>query len=220
MERFSRFNDTTRVALASISSALAVLLLDAATHLFGSRLWGGVVAVLVVSLLALAGDTAVQSLFSRSVRLRKWVAGDDFVEGWWMDTARNADGGPPTHAAIQHVTFGEGGFDVSGASFLPSGEKLATWSSVACSYERRTLYVIYEAQTGLIDGGFERGLVQMQFDSPPNSYTGYLTDFSGRVTRRIAGQRITDAELAQHGGLATPSDRIGLLRACFDSTPK
>lgn len=215
MERFNRFNDGARVALATISSGLSVLLLDPATRMFGSRVWGSVVAIFVVTLLALALDSAVHALLDRSVTLRRWIAGDDFLEGWWMDTATNTDGGPPTHAAIQQICFGDKGFDLSGASYLPSGEKLATWSSVATSYERRTLYVIYEAQTNLVAGGFERGLVQMQFDRPPNSYTGYLTDFSGNVTRRIAGKRVTDAELAAHGQLATPSDRSAFLRPHF-----
>src|SRR4051812_40812232 len=117
MDRFTRSNDATRLAITSVSSALAVLLLDAATRLFGSRFWGGVAAVLVVSLLALGADAAIRRLFERSVRIRKWIAGDDYLEGWWIDTAQKPDGGPPTHAAIQHVTFGENGFDVSGASF-------------------------------------------------------------------------------------------------------
>jgi hypothetical protein len=213
MERFQRFNNNARVALAGLCSAVAVLVWDAATRALGDRrVLGGVAAVLFVSLLALLGSYLLESTVERSKRLRRWIAEDDFIEGWWIDQSKDLTSGCYTHAALLQITFREGAFVVTGSSYLPSGDRLSTWSSVACGYGGRTLYVVYEAETDAVGGGFERGLVRMQFDAPPTSYSGYLKDFTGQITRSIRGQKIGDDDLAQHNELKTMADRINLLQ--------
>lgn len=213
MDRFQRFNNYARVALASVASAVAVLILDATSAFLKNRLLGGVAAVLFVSILALVGSNILETAVEKSIRMRRWIAEDDFIEGWWIDLADEPTGGSHRHASIQQITYREGTFDVSGSSFLRSGERLATWSSVACHYSRRTLFVVYEAQTSLVGGGFERGLVQMQFDRPPTSYSGYLHDFSGQVIRSLRGEKVSNDDFVRHNGLQTVADRLMLLQS-------
>jgi hypothetical protein len=213
MDRFQRFNNNARVAVASLAAAVAVLVADAAGAFLNHKLLGGVAAVLFVSLMALIVSTTLDRAVDKSKRIRRWIAKDDFVEGWWIDSAKDPVSGSITHVAIQQITYREGSFYVSGSSYLRGGDRLATWSSVACAYSHRTLFVVYEAQTELVGGGFERGLVQMQFDAPPTSYSGHLHDFSGQVTRSLRGDMISDVELLQHNGLQNVADRLSFLQS-------
>lgn len=213
MIRFQRFQATVRVALAAATSALAVLLLDAVSKILGGRLLGGLVSVLAVSILALIGSAFLDTAVANSVRLRRWIAGNDFIEGWWFDLAIPPDKRACTHAAIQRIAFRHGEFHVTGTSYLRNGEQLATWSSIAAVVTGRTLFIVYEAQTNLLDNGYERGLVQLQFDDPPNSYSGSMHDFSGQVVRRLRGERLTGSALTEFNNLQSKSDRVAFLRS-------
>jgi hypothetical protein len=213
MDRFQRFNNRAGVAVASLAAAAALVITDATSAFFKSRLIGGAAAVVLVSILALVGSTLLESAVDRSRRIRRWIAQDDFVEGWWLDVAKDPASGLSTHAALQQVSYREGAFVVSGSSYLRGGERLASWSSEACAYVHRTLFVVYEAQTAEVGGLYERGLVEMKFDTPPTSYSGSYRDFSGQVIRSLRGERISDRELLEHNGLQTVADRISLLRS-------
>lgn len=223
MDRFQSFNNRARVAVATLAAAAAVVITDATSTFFKSRLLAGVAAVVLVSVLALIASTLLESAVDRSRRVRQWIAKDDFVEGWWVDSAKDPDSGTTTHAALQQVSYRDGGFEVSGSSYLRGGERFATWSSVVCAYGHRTLFVVYEAQTDEVGSGFGRGLVEIKFDTPPTSYSGSYRDFSGQVVRSLRGEKISDRELVDYNGLRTPTDRVSLIRSRvpeFRSAPK
>jgi hypothetical protein len=213
MDRFQSFNNRARVAVATLAAAAALVITDATGAFLKNRLLAGAAAVVLVSLAALVGSTLLENAVDRSGRMRRWIAKDDFVEGWWLDVSKDPASGSSTHAAVQQVSYRDGGFEVSGSSYLRGGERFATWSSVACAYVRRTLFVVYEAQTDEVGGGFGRGLVEMKFDTPPTSYSGSYRDFSGQIVRSLRGERISDSDLVQHNGLRTVADRVSLIRS-------
>ncbi len=212
MDRLRRFRNSLRLFLASVSSGVTVVALGFVSQRLENSAAAAMVTISLVSVVAFFLGKLVDWLVNSSPRVRRYLLGEDFIEGWWWDLARPSSDSVPTHGVLQRIWFDGDAFHVDGSSFRPDGTKLAAWSSTACTYSRRTLYVVYEAQTELLLGGYERGVVQLLFDRPANSYSGFLVDFSGAVVRRLRGQRVPAAAIRKHKQFSALDEKSSFIR--------
>jgi len=188
MDQFRRFNNAYRLLVAALVSVLTTLLFDYLNRTFESRAAALAALLILVTLFVTVLNAALEVAIEKSTFLRKLIAGSEFIEGFWHDVSVDPSKSV-THGVLFQVRFEHDRFAVSGSSFDPQGNHIATFRSINAAYSDRVLHFRYESHTAYSEQETETGVVELQFDNPPSSYSGFYFDYSNKVRFRVHGSK-------------------------------
>lgn len=195
MQFFENYRREYKVISATIASILTTFLIDKFANQFKSDALAYSTIIVAVILIVLIGNYLIDYLIDNSVKVRKLLMGKDFIEGYWYDVSFDKTTNVIKHSVLFKIDFEKEQYVLHGVSYSSQGERIATWKSTSCTYFDRVLFVQYESHTELAEAFIEHGVLQMQFETPPNSYTGFYLDLANSVRSIISGKRVTDEEL-------------------------
>jgi hypothetical protein len=198
MGKLERFNNIYRLFVATAISAAATLVLDHLQKLIKERSLLWVTLLVLVALLLFVVDQIFEGLFERSETMRKWIAGEEFIEGYWLDISIDRVKNQVHHGTLNKIWWEDGAFSVSGIGYDPLGTRVATFRSTSTAFAKGVLTFQYESHGDTFNQVIEKGVDQIQFDTPPLSYSGFYLDFTGSVSFRINGNRVDKASLEKH----------------------
>jgi len=197
VERFRAFSSYYRLLIATAASALSVLLFEYLERTFSSSAIALGVLLVIVSVAATILNSAVEGLIERSVRVRRWIAGNDHIEGYWYDLSVDRTTGQVIHAVLISISVENGELRLTGIGVAPDGRRLSTFRSTNASYANGVLHCQYESHTEYFESAIEAGIMQLQFDRPPMSYTGFYVDYTNTIRSLIHGCRVSDREMRE-----------------------
>lgn len=196
MRRYHNFLEWVRL-LALFS---AVFLADVVLRLLEQVHAAHYVSVLVLGFCAIAvfhvTELLVTTLFERLTWLRRWVLGDEWVEGVWFDAVQGRD-----LFGIITIQQKEGSATVVGEQFDANGKVTATWENFVVLIEGNTMRAIYRAPqfNGAAPSellGFTTYVFSGMPDKPPSFYNGYFADMSQDARKcQLRGYRIKDRQI-------------------------
>jgi hypothetical protein len=202
MDPVERINPTYRLFVATASSAISAIAFDGLTHLLKSRALALTALLIVISLLVLVLSELIEEIIERSVTVRRFFAGDEFIEGYWYDITVDAETRHVVHGVLFSITYEEGEFAVRGVTYNLLGNQVATYNSDAASFSNRRLSFEYRGPNVELGGVIQTGFTQLQFDSPPQSYSGFYFDYGGQVRASVQGYKVDPVTLKKFGFFA------------------
>ena len=184
MLQVRKFESAYRVCIATLASAITVLASNYFTHVFlhGSSVLPYVLAA--VGLIVYMIDLLFESLVNYSQPLRKFIAGNDFIEGYWHDESIDANTGLCIHGVLFQIVNVQGELVLNGVTFDAQGTRIATFRSDRLVYSDRILFYEYVGYTVYGNSPTELGIGQLLFDVPPISYSGFYLSHDGRAKVR------------------------------------
>lgn len=200
MNWFENHKREYRTVLATIAAILTFYLNEQVEQSFpnGHNLKYILVIVLVVITTTLFNNL-LDKLIDKSVGLRRILLGSNFIEGYYYDLSVDIEKYIVRHGVLFNVEYEDGGFKANGVTYDRKGNRKATWKSISCTYQDRVLYIQYESHTDYSNTGIEMGLLQLQFEKPANSYSGFYFDMANQKKYNITGCRVTKEELKNFG---------------------
>lgn len=211
MKELLEFNQTYRMAVASSAAIVSVFVEQHLSRVFESRSLVLLGMMLIVAVLVAAVSAFLEALVHRSRRLRRMIVGEGFIEGYWFDMSGAGQGAGPHHAVLIRIGHAPDGYEVSGVTYSLSGERVATFRAVTSVYKDAKLFCEYESNTTY--GPLEKGVMQLQFDSPPSSYSGFYFDYAGTISGKVHGDRVGPESLATFNGFASAEDKKAFILA-------
>jgi hypothetical protein len=206
MRKLIDFGTAYSVFFAGAASLVSPIALDFLKTRFKDNTMAIAFTLSVVSFGVLILSTTGEKLIQHSARMRKLMLGNDFVEGWWYDISFDQDLKKTTHGVLINILFDGREFHINGVTYSPEGHRIATFNSMTCSYENKLLFAKYESHTEYFQTGVEHGVIEMQFDSYSVSYSGFYSDYTGKVKSRVQGIRVDPTDLRQYKKFKTETD--------------
>jgi len=200
MERFERFNNAYRLIVATAVSAAAALLLDDLQRLFSNRSLAWALLVGLVAIFLFLLNSLCETAIENSLVLRKWIMRGDFIEGHWFDITIDRAKMAVHHGCFMTIRWERGQFVVNGVEFNSHGDRICTVHSTSSLFANRVLTFAYESHSETFNQAIEMGIDQLQFDNPPQSYSGFYFDFTKTVDFRVHGTRIEGAVAREYNG--------------------
>jgi hypothetical protein len=204
MDAIGRVNGIYRLFVATIASAASAILIDDLQNIFKSRSIALLALLVVVSLTVILLNETLEQIVEKSVTVRKLIAGDDFIEGFWYDLSLDNVNRKVVHGAIFRIRFKDGELKVDGVSFDPGGNRIATFTSSSAVYSNRLFYFEYRGMNDEYQELVETGLTQLQFDAPPQSYSGFYFDYTASIHSRVHGHKVDEDTLKRNRSFTLP----------------
>lgn len=198
MDRFEKFNNAYRLFVSTAVAATAALILDRLEEAFKQRSLAWTVLLALVAIVTFILNNIFEGLIEKSVVLRKTIAGDEFIEGHWFDISVDRAEHVVHHGSFLTIWWEGGRFVINGVEFSPNGDRICTFHSTSAAFANRVLTFGYEAHSETFNQAVEIGIDQLQFDNPPQSYSGFYFDFTKTVDFRIQGTRIDQRTVDQY----------------------
>jgi hypothetical protein len=212
MDAFGSVNSTYRLLIATTTSAIAAITFDRLQILFKSRALALAGLLVVISLFVILLSKALEELIERSVGVRRFIEGDRFIEGFWYDLSIDSQARKVIHGVLIRIRFQEGSFAVEGVTFDPAGNRIATWGSTSTAFSDLRLSFEYRGMNDEHGDVVETGFGQLQFDAPPQSYSGFYFDYTAHIHGRVHGYKVSRDALKQHHNfVAIESKRLFIL---------
>jgi hypothetical protein len=198
MDRLARFNGIYRLFVATFVSAAAALVLDHLQKLIKDRALQWAALLVIVAIVLFIVDQVFEGLLEKSVTMRRLVAGSEFIEGFWFDISIDRKNRTVHHGSLLTISFENGALIVNGIEFDLNGARLSTFHSTSTAYSDRVLTFAYESHGESFKRAIKVGIDQLQFDNPPQSYSGFYVDFTEAVDFRVQGTRVDARTLEQN----------------------
>jgi hypothetical protein len=211
MDPVERINPTYRLFIATASSAISAIAFDGLTHLLKSRALALTALLIVISLLVLVLSELLEEIIERSVAVRRFFAGDEFIEGYWYDITVDAPRRRVVHGVLCRISYKEGSFVLEGVTYNLQGNRVATFNSESAAFANRRLSFEYRGPNEEFSGVIQTGFTQLQFDSPPQSYSGFYFDYDAAVHASVQGYKVDLATLKKFGFFATADSKRAFL---------
>ena len=211
MEKLERFSDIYRLFVATAVSAAAALLLDHLQKLFKDRALQWISVLVLIAIVLFVLDQFLEALIDLSPALRRMILGNDFIEGYWLDLSIDKATRIVHHGTLLTIGWEDHRLGVTGIEFDPTGAPVANFSSTGLVYNRRVLTFVYTSHGDVFTAEVEQGIDQLQFSSPPESYSGFYFDYTRSVAYRIHGTRVDAATIRANNSfrdLASKRDYI------------
>ena len=211
MKKFREFNTTYKLIIGTVSSILSALLIDYLMEKFDDKTVSIAFMLSVIVVLILLINSIVERAVERSHTIRKAIAGDEHIEGYWYDFSVEQDTNQVKHGVLFSIKYEGGKYALYGVTYDGSGHRIATFRSKNSVYQDRVLFCEYESHTEYMQSSLEQGVLQIQFDLPPTSYTGFYFDYSGAMNFKIQGERVPDDVVKQHNRFKYNEDKKAFL---------
>jgi len=207
MKKLTQFNTTYKLVVASLASIISVAMNDLLAAKINSKPATFVLVMSIVVIATLALGILVENLVDNSRLVRRIIAGNDFIEGYWYDLSVDSETRLAKHGVLFNIFYMDNGFHLSGITFNSSGARVATFRSKRAIYQDRVLFYEYESHTEYVPTSIEAGVAQIQFEYPPNSYTGFYFDYTRTISSRVTGIRVSSKSVKDFNGFKTTDDK-------------
>jgi hypothetical protein len=186
-----------QIFATTIVSALTTFILSVIEDRFKDKTVSNVVTTVVVVILSYLLGKIFESIIENNRSIRKFLLGDDFIEGYWYDEAKDL-----SHVTLYSIKFKNDNYVVEGESFNEMGKSFSTWKSEVSIYDSdgRILYINYRLYTDNPSKPLEFGILNLNFaGSPTTSNTGFYCDHTSNIKSTIQGVKLTDEEIEIFG---------------------
>ena len=186
-----------QIFAATIVSALTTFILSVVGDKFKDKTVSNVITTVVVVILSYILGKLFETIIENSKIIRKTLLGDDFIEGYWYDEAKDMN-----HVTLYCIKFKNDSYMVEGESFNEMGKSFSTWKSEVSIYDSdsRILYINYRLYTNNPLKPLELGILNLNFaGSPTTSNTGFYCDHTSNIKSTIQGIKLTDEEIETFG---------------------
>lgn len=211
MQFLEKYRREYKLISATTASIFTSLFIEKYASLFKDKTLAYVTIVVFVIIIVAIGNSILDYVIDESVKVRKLLLGKHFIEGYWYDLSIDKTTKSIKHGVVFKIDYNKGSYELHGISYNRDGERIATWKSISCTFLENVLFVQYESHTEYSATFIEHGVLQMQFETPANSYTGFYFDFSNSIKYIIAGRRIGDNLLKQYNNFSDTSDKESFL---------
>ena len=204
-------------AIGLVLGGVGVTLLTEALQRAGlSTLWSTALALPPLVVVVLLTEVVFTSAVERYVTIRRWLAGNAFIEGVWLDQSA---GGPESTYGITYITYRGGEFQISGREIDHNGRVLNFWHSIMSRFDGSTLeYISHGGSADPSDVKEAYSYVKLPFSrstlgKPPNRWSGYFVTID-RANRKVytEGVRVSHEDVP---ALERGSDLSEILRRYF-----
>jgi hypothetical protein len=200
-----------KLTIGAIASILATFLMDYLSGRFESKSISIIIMLAIVSIIIVSINYLAENIMEKSPLVRKLVLGSDYIEGYWYDITYDSNNILPSHGVIMLISYKDGTYVVNGTSYNGDGKRIATFRSDNSIYKDKTLYIKYESFTDYNPNIVELGIMQFQFENPPNSYSGFYIDYSKTIRQAITGSRVEKSELQNNNNFRTSNDKLAFI---------
>jgi len=219
MNRFENYKSSCKLFSASIAAIITPMLIDRAELYFGNQhvlLFWIVVALVIVFVTAL--NYFFDKAIEKSSYVRRLIMGSHYIEGYYYDlsienipSSIDCTKSTVKHGVLVKIEYYDGGFHINGVTYDAKGHRLATWKSNSCTYQDRIVYAQYESHTEYSKTGIETGLLQLQFENPPYSYSGFYFDITNNIQVIISGINVDKKQLKEYNYFNRPEMKRAFL---------
>lgn len=192
---------------ATIASILTTFLIDKYSNQFKTDTLAYATIITAVILIVVIGNYILDYIIDDSVRIRKFLMGKDFIEGYWYDLSIDKANRSVKHGVLFKLDYEKGNYVLHGLTYNRQGDRIATWKSISCTFFEKILFVQYESHTEYSQTFIEHGVLQIHFETPANSYTGFYFDFSNSIRFIITGRRVQKDELKNYNSFSDTTDK-------------
>lgn len=199
MKRYERLLCRLRWCLGS---ALAVLIGHLKSVTMESSHGGAQISNWLFLLFALIVFAVFELLFDfvleNSTTVRRLLAGKDFIEGYWLDVARDSKSGELLNVAMIFIEYKEGRIQAHGHAFLLNGHPDGSFDTKFAEYEGRELMYGYEIRASQRSAHGKRPIIGAgvyTFESghgPAKTFTGEFFDSHSASLFVVTGEKIVD----------------------------
>ncbi len=207
MDRFERVNSVYRLLVATVVAAVSTLIFDRLQTIFRDRSLVWIILLALIAVVLFTLNQVFEALLEHSVSIRKLLAGNEFIEGFWFDISIDRANKTVHHGSFITIWWENGRFAVSGIEFDPEGTRLCTFKSTSTAFADRILTFGYQSHGDTFAQAIESGIDQLQFDSPPQSYSGFYLDFTKTVDVRVQGSKIDQRTVNAYNGFRDVASR-------------
>jgi uncharacterized membrane protein YwzB len=200
MQIFENYRREYKVVSATVASILTTFLIDKYASQFKSDGLAYSTIIIAVVLIVLIGNYVLDYVIDDSVQLRKLLMGKDFIEGYWYDLSIDKPNKAIKHGVLFKISYEKGNYVLHGITYNRQGDRIATWKSISCTFFDKILFVQYESHTDYSATFIEHGVLQIHFETPANSYTGFYFDFSNSIRFIISGRKVSKEETRDYNG--------------------
>lgn len=195
MQTFENYRREYKVISATVASILTTFLIDTYSSQFKSNTLAYSTIIIGVILTVLIGNYIVDYIIDDSVEVRRVMMGRNFIEGYWYDLSIDQQSKTAKHGVLFKIDYEKGNYVLYGVTYNRQGDRVATWKSISCTFLNKILFVQYESHTEYSATFIEHGVLQIHFETPANSYTGFYFDFSNSIRFLISGKKVSKNEL-------------------------
>jgi hypothetical protein len=110
-----------QIFATTIVSALTTFILSVIEDRFKDKTVSNVVTTVVVVILSYVLGKIFESIIENNRSIRKFLLGDDFIEGYWYDEAKDL-----SHVTLYSIKFKNDNYVVEGESFNEMGKSFST----------------------------------------------------------------------------------------------
>lgn len=207
MKIFENYRREYKVVSATIASILTTFLIDKYASQFKNDGIAYSTIIIAVVLAVLIGNYIVDYIIDDSVRVRKLLMGKDFIEGYWYDLSIDKTSKSVKHGVLFKIDYEKGNYVLHGITYNRQGDRIATWKSISCTFFEKILFVQYESHTEYSATFIEHGVLQIHFETPANSYTGFYFDFSNSIRFIITGRKVSKNEIKNNNNFSDTLDK-------------
>lgn len=175
--------------------------------------WLALLFIVVVVSLHLF-EAGAKGIAERSARLRRWIMGPEFVEGWWVDVSF-APGETVWNGGLLRIWYEGRRMRVEGETFDERGLRRGPFRSNFSTFDNQVLTWGYLKKLHDRIGGDSDGLSVYEFNAErprPRSFDGKYFSSDG-ATMRLYGECVKPADAKQ---LTTPEERGAFVRGFIE----
>jgi hypothetical protein len=207
MDVFEKYKQEYKLIVGSLASIITAFILSITDKYFISPTVTKIVVVIFVILLVYFGNAFLDNRIENSVWLRRLLLGKNFIEGYYYDFTIDKETNSVKHGVLFCIDYFKGLYKANGVTYSSDGKKIATWKSNSCCFSQDTLYIHYISFTDYSNFFIENGLMQLQFEQPPTSYTGFYIDFTNSFRFLITGKKVTKEQLKEYKNFSNEDNR-------------
>ena len=191
--------------IGTISSTCTALLIGYLNRKIQDKKLSMIFTVIIISIFIIIANYSMKSLIENSSSVRQWIDPNNFVEGYWYETSPPDSNNKIKHETLIKIEYKNGNLVLTGETYDTTGKSYANFRSTTTAYNEGELFLQYTSFN--ITHGIGQGFDQLQFNTPPNSYKGFVFSSTSKKYYSMAGTKINDKELQSYNNFNKDSDK-------------
>ena len=211
MRQIEKIKKWLVITSAAIAGVFSGTLIDTLSASVGKRLSTAIVFIVVLFLLGII-QLLIENAVTASHILRKLLLRKNYVEGYWTDISKDAEG-KLVGVTCVYIQYQEDMFLVSGTTLKTDNGMYASWDSKFATLQGRTLAYAFESHTSSANTPVELGYAELRFSQGrkmPSSYSGFFFDTTRKSLITLQGKRLADRQIIK--SLENADERYGYLQ--------
>lgn len=209
MDIFTEFTKLYQITIVTIASITSIVLLNTLQDRVVGKKFLFIIVIVIVSAGLAITNYFVENLINTSATVRNWIDEDNFIEGYYYDyTIKNE---PDDHLSLIKIAYQNNKYAVFGEGFNEEGKHLSTYHSTHSTYQNRVLYFTWVGESDHPMTGMD----QMQFGSPPKSYSGFYINYENPSLNSIKGVKVNEEILKKYNNFNSILDKGNFAKNYF-----